>query len=164
MNRDARISCRTTKGVRKGIEGFASKEGRSISAAIEVILTGFLRGRHVLKDNSEKRRYARRPLSIPALVKGADSVTSALESAVVLDISLGGMCISMPEEEKSLVGSEGGNTRFEAAFVLPDVQKPVRLLCKRERITASGGNLRIGASFVGGDFAYYQQLQQYLLP
>jgi hypothetical protein len=163
MRRNARISCRTTAKVRKGLEEFAVKEGRSLSSALELILTGFFKGHHVLRDASDKRRYGRRSLSVPALVKAADSPASALDSAVILDISLGGMCISVPEETKSIIGSERGNGCFEAAFVLPHVHKPVRLLCKRERVAASDGDLHIGASFIGGDLGYYQQLQQYLL-
>ena len=163
MKRDARISCRTTTKVRKGLEDFASKEGRSLSSAVEHILTSFFRGRRVLKATSEKRRHERRPLSVPALVKAADSVASTLEGAMVLDISLGGMCISIPEEERSMIGNEGGSGCFEAAFVLPQVHRPIRLLCRRERISPAEGNLQIGASFIGGDFGYYQELQQYLL-
>jgi len=163
MKRDARISCRTTAKVRKGLEDFASKEGRSLSSAVEHILTGFFMGRHVFKKTSEKRRYQRRPLSVPALVKAADSVASTMDGAMVLDISLGGVCISMPEEERSMIRNEGGSGFFEAAFVLPQVHRPIRLLCRRERISPGKGNVQIGASFIGGDFGYYQELQQYLL-
>jgi len=163
MRRDARISCRMTSRVREGLEEFALKEGRSLSSALELILTGFFKGRHTVKDVSDKRRYDRRALSVPVLVKATDSPASSLDGAVILDISLGGMCISVPEESKSKIGSDQGSGCFEAAFVLPHLHKPVRLLCKRERVTASEGDLRIGASFIGGDLGYYQQLQQYLL-
>lgn len=163
MRRNARISCRTTAKVRKGLEEFALKEGRSLSSALELILTGFFKGHHVVKEASDKRRYDRRAVSVPALVKATDSPASALDSAVILDISLGGMCISVPEESNSKIGSEGWSGCFEAAFVLPHIHKPVRLLCKRERVAASDGDLRVGASFIGGDLGYYQQLQRYLL-
>jgi len=163
MRRDARISCRMTAKVRKGLEEFALKEGRSLSSALEIILMGFFNGHHVVKDVSDKRRYNRRPVSVPVLVKATDSPASSLDSAVILDISLGGMCISVPEEPKSKIGSDQGSGRFEAAFVLPHLHKPVRLLCKRERVAASDGDLHVGASFIGGDLGYYQQLQKYLL-
>ena len=163
MHRDARISCRMTSKVREGLEEFALKEGRSLSSALELILTGFFKGYRVVKDVSDKRRYDRRAVSMPVLVKSTDSPASTLDGAVILDISLGGMCISVPEESKWKIGSEQGSGCFEAAFVLPHLHKPVRLLCKRERVAASDGDLRIGASFIGGDLGYYQQLQQYLL-
>ena len=163
MRRNARISCRTTAKTRKGLEEFALKEGRSLSSALELILTGFFEGHHVLREASDKRRYGRRSMSVPALVKAVDSPASTLDSAVILDISLGGMCISVPEEARSIIASERGSGCFEAAFVLPHVNKPVRLVCKRERVAASDGDLRVRASFIGGDLGYYQQLQQYLL-
>jgi hypothetical protein len=163
MRRDARISCRMTSKVREGLQEFALKEGRSLSSALELILSGFFKGHHAVKDVSDKRRYDRQAVSVPVLVKSTDSPASTLDGAVILDISLGGICISVPEESKSKIGSDQGSGCFEAAFVLPRLHKPVRLLCKRERVAASDGDLRIGASFVGGDLGYYQQLQQYLL-
>ena len=113
MKRDARITCRITAKIRKGLEEFAFNEGRSLSSAVDLILAGFFKGHSMLKDGSEKRRYGRRSLTVPVLVKAADSPASALDAAVVLDVSLGGMCISMPEAAKSIIGSEGGSGRLK---------------------------------------------------
>jgi len=59
---------------------------------------------------------------------------------------------------------EGGEkSQLETSFVLPERNKPVRLVCKAERVVPSNGNVYVGASFIDADFTNYQNLQQYLV-
>jgi hypothetical protein len=162
MNRDARLYARTTSAVRKKLERFAKKQGLSLSSAIQSILADFLDGRYVARRNIEKRHYKRKSLSLPALVKPTDTAAARPERATILDLSIAGLSLSM-ERESLMSGKDRGNgSQFEAAFVLPHVRKPIRILCRRERALAVGRSLTIGASFIDADLERYQHLERYL--
>jgi hypothetical protein len=164
MKRDARIYCRTTEKLRVELEKYAAEEKRSVSAVIESILSEYLRSHSGMKDVAdEKRRYRRRNVSIPALVKASGKVEGGLESAMVMDMSLGGLCMALTKESATDIADGAKSPRFEAAFILPSSRRPVRILCKRERVTPLNDGCCIGASFVGSDFDYYHHLQEYLL-
>jgi hypothetical protein len=163
MKRDARIYCRTTEKLRDELEKYAVEEKRSVSSVIEFILADYLRNRPELRDGEEKRHFRRKNVSIPALVKATSREETGLESAMVLDLSLGGLNIALTKESTGDLGENGKATRFEAAFVLPNIRKPVRVLCKKERVSPLNDGCCIGASFVGTDFGYYHHLQEYLL-
>jgi hypothetical protein len=160
MNKDVTICFRTTDKIRKGLESMAGQERRSISSTIELILNEHLKRRRDLADHGEKRRYGRKQVSIPALIKATD--TSGLDGGIVKDLSLGGLCLTLPKESGSAI-AENGNSVFEAAFVLPEIGRPVRVQCRRERVISNNGDVQIGASFVDADFIHYQHLQQYLV-
>jgi hypothetical protein len=164
MKRDARIYCRTNEQLRDHLESYAAAEKRSVSSVIEFALAEFLRNRSEMKGEAgEKRRYRRKNVTIPALVKATTTEESGLESGLVMDLSLGGLCMALTKESATDLGDGAKNKRFEAAFVLPGVQKPVRILCRRERTVPLGDGCCVGASFVGADFDYYHHLQEYLL-
>jgi hypothetical protein len=162
MNREARLYSRTTVAQRRKLERFARKEGLSLSAAIQLILSDFLDGQYVSRRQIEKRRYQRKILSIPALVKPADSSPGKPERATITDLSIAGLCLSMSRDSLMSERDRGNGSQFETAFVLPDVRKPIKILCRRERAVAANGDLRIGASFVDAEFERYQHLERYL--
>jgi hypothetical protein len=164
MKRDARIYCRTNEKLRDQLESFAAQENRSVSSIIEFALAEFFRNRPEMRDEAdEKRRYRRKSVSIPALVKASAKEEATLESGMVMDLSLGGLCLAVTKESAADIGDGATSKRFEAAFVLPGIRKPVRILCKRERVTQLGDGCCVAASFVGADFDYYHHLQEYLL-
>jgi hypothetical protein len=163
MNKDVTICFRTNKTLRQGLEMIAKKEKRSISAIIEKALANHLNESRELANKTEQRRFCRKQVSIPALVKSNSSFSSPLEGGVVLNLSLGGLCIAIPQESSLMTGDEGMESGFEAAFVVPEMSKPIRVLCRRQRIAAENGTIQIGATFVDADFVHYQRLQQYLL-
>ena len=164
MKRDARIYCRTNEKLRDQLESYAAQEKRSVSSIIEFALAEFFRNRPEMRDEAdEKRRYRRKTVSIPALVKAAAKEEAGLESGMVMDLSLGGLCLALTKDSAADIGNGAASRRFEAAFVLPGIRKPVRILCRKERVTPLGDGWCVGASFVGADFDYYHHLQEYLL-
>ncbi len=164
MKKEITICFRTNEGLRSALEVVAREDRRSLSSAIELILTDYLKKNRDFPDREQedRRRYHRKHVTIPAYVKTCDTDISQ-HGAVILDMSLGGMCLSVPKECVSQIYDAGEKSQFEASFVLPETNKPVRVTCKPERVVPSNGNVYVGASFVDADFSNYQHLQQYLM-
>jgi hypothetical protein len=164
MKKEITICFRTNEDLRSALEVVAREDRRSLSSAIELILTDYLKKNKDFpgRDQQERRRYPRKTVAIPAYVTTADS-DATQHGAVVLDLSLGGMCVSVPRECVSKIYEGGEKSQFETSFVLPERNKPVRLVCKAERVVPSNGNVYVGASFIDADFTNYQNLQQYLV-
>jgi len=164
MKKEITICFRTNEDLRSALEVVAREDRRSLSSAIELILTDYLKKNRDFagRGQQERRRYPRKAVAIPAYVKTCDTDTTQ-HGAVVLDLSLGGMCVSVPRECVSKIYEGGEKSQFETSFVLPERNKAVKLVCKAERVVPSNGNVYVGASFVDADFTNYQSLQQYLV-
>ena len=162
MKKEVTVCFRTSEDLRRALEGLAKEERRSLSAIIELILTDSLRSERDLpaRDQQERRRYPRKAVAIPAYVTTRDSVR---HGAVVLDLSLGGMRLSLPKEAVSRVYENEKEALFDTSFILPDLNKSIQLVCKPERVVPLSGDLYVGASFVDAAFGNYQNLQQFLM-
>jgi hypothetical protein len=68
----------------------------------------------------------------------------------------------MPREADLPRQGAARGVEFETAFLLPDVRKPIRLLCKRERMSAQDGYLRLGASIIDADDEQYPIFRRYM--
>ena len=160
MKKEITICFRTSEDLRNALEAVARGDRRSLSSVIELILTD-----HVKKnrdspegDQRERRRYPRRHVAIPAYVK----VHGSAHGAVIVDLSLGGMRVSVPSECVSGIYEGPEKSHFETSFALPS-GGTVKVVCKPERIAPSNGNVDVGACFVEADFVNYQRIQQYLM-
>jgi len=162
MKRDVRLYARTTPAMREKLESFARRRGLSLSSAIHLVLTDVLEGRYMSGRKVEKRRYERKSLSVPALVKPVESPADRPERATIQDLSVGGMRLSMSRDSMMAGRDLGNGCQFEAAFLLPQVRIPIRILCRRERAVASGSDLTIGATFIDADFERYRHIEHYL--
>lgn len=162
MKKDSMVCFRTTEALHKALETLADRDNRSISSTIEIILTDYFKVSRDPVVANERRRYARKQVRLPALLRPANA-EAARYSGVVLDIALGGIHLTFPSEYVDDVCGDEGQGWFEIAFVVPEVNKPIRMACKPQRAEQSNGDVHVGASFVDGDFLHYQQLQQYLM-
>lgn len=162
MKKEITICFRTSEELRGPLEKAAHEDRRSLSSAIELILTDYLEKNHEFPHQKERRRFMRKHVSIPAHVKSIDSDKLEHE-AVILDISLSGLRVSLPEESMSGIYEGVRESKFETSFVLPQMDKSIRLVCRPQRVVPVNGNIHVGASFVDSDFTNYQQLQQYLV-
>jgi hypothetical protein len=161
MSKGITICFRTSEWLRSALEAIAREEKRSLSQVIELILEEYVKEQTDLMEQEERRKYSRKPATIPAFVRGADPTATPLHGAVILDISLGGLRISVPRECISEIGDSHGTSQFETSFVLPDGDKPIRIVCRSQRVVPVNGSVYIGASFVDSEFVNYQQLQKY---
>ena len=161
MKKEITICFRTSEELRNALEAIATRDRRSLSSAIELILTDYVKksGGFPERDQRERRRHPRKPVAIPAYVKTGDSE----HGAVIVDLSLGGMGFSVPRDFASRVYEGREKPHFVTSFVLPAGGTPVRVVCTPERAVPLNGNLHVGASFVDADFLNYQRIQRFLV-
>ncbi|MGA3174136.1 MAG: PilZ domain-containing protein [Syntrophorhabdales bacterium] len=163
MKKEVTICFRTSEDLRSSLERVAREDHRSLSSAIEVILTEYLSKNPEFPHRQERRRYGRKRVSIPARIKVTDIGKRQYE-ATILDISLSGLRVALPKESLSEIYEGAGNPQFETSFMLPDEEeKSVRFVCKPQRVVPVNGSIHVGASFIDTEFTSYQQLQQYLM-
>lgn len=163
MNNEIVICFRASEDLRRALETIARADRRSLSSAVKLILADYLEKGKGARAQRERRRYPRRTVVFPAYVTTCDDA-KGLYGALVLDLSLGGMYLSMPRDCVSKIYEEDEKAEFEASFVVADRNERIRIVCKIERIVSSNGDVYVGASFVDADFANYQCLQQFLMP
>jgi c-di-GMP-binding flagellar brake protein YcgR len=115
------------------------------------------------KMAGEKRRHPRKTVSLPALVSGCGSEDKALlQTASVVDISLGGLQILIPSAYEFKTQEHGKDARMTITFTLPEGKKPLSIECVPRRVFRSDRETKIGASLVDTDVEIYQTLQDYL--
>ncbi len=162
MRKDITICFRTSDDLRNALEKVAREERRSLSSVIELILTDYLGKNGAYLKEGERRRFSRKKVAIPALIKGSDQKRTVNQAGVIIDLSLGGLRLSLPKECVSAFYTDTEKARFETSFVLPEKNAAIKVVCKPQRLMPSNGNIQVGASFVDVDFVNYQQLHQYL--
>lgn len=111
----------------------------------------------------EKRQYPRMTTSVPAFIGKGGSGKAKLHIGTILDISLGGLRISIPRAMKHKVLTGPQANEFEIMIALPDENEPIHLKCKSRRMTYSKDNIDVGASIIDANFISYKALKNYLL-
>ncbi|MBA4419158.1 MAG: hypothetical protein C0392_14815 [Syntrophus sp. (in: bacteria)] len=164
MSKDITICFRTSDSLRSALEKISQEERRSLSSTIETILYKHLENKRELKRiEKEKRRYERKKVSAPALISSFSSDDKAFKSGIVLDISLGGLQISIPDNYQYEIKEDSINSRISIVFPLPEDKKPLTMQCIPRHVYHSNNDTTIGASFIDPDFSSYQSLQNYLI-
>ena len=116
------------------------------------------------KVEQEKRHYPRKKVSFSALVSTQDAGNKAsLKTALVLDISLGGVQIAMPGAYNFDIGEEGKNCNISITFTLPNSKEPVTIECLPQYALRLHDEVYIGASLVDSDVESYKTLQKFLI-
>ena len=156
MSRDTVICFRTSEELRKALEKISGEERRSLSSCIENILYAHIEEREPKGVDKEKRRYPRKRISAPALVRGLDG---AVHAGMLHDISLGGIQISVPPGFECEVGAD---CTISVVFTLPEGERALTVECLPRHIH-SNGQTTIGASFIDTDFQSYQTLQGHIM-
>lgn len=164
MSKSIMICFRTSEELRNAIEVIAKEEKRSVSAMIEKILYKHLEERKDYKPvQHENRRYPRKMLTAPALIRELSSENTSQQVGIVVDISLDGLQISVPDHYNYDIREEREASKISIVFTLPDYKRPITMQCVPKRAYPAGGDTRIGASIIDTDFASYQAIQNYLL-
>jgi len=164
MRKDVTICFRTSKEVRDSIEKIRQKTKRSISSVIEDIIGCYLHENKAFEcGEKEQRRFNRKEVSIPVVIKDPTEEARMLQAGIILDITLGGLRISLPDDfiGEASVTSQG--SEFEAIFTLPNEKRPISIKCKPKRTVSADNVKQMGASFVDSDFSSYKTLQSYLI-
>jgi hypothetical protein len=161
LPRTVTICFRTSEELQQVLREIGDEERRSVSSIIEHTLFQYLeeRGR-MPRRREEKRRHERREVVAPALVKSLGS--DRIQAGVVLDVSLGGIRISVAGTFECMQEDEEP-ARISITFTLPEAKKALTVLCVPKHILPYGDRTTIGACFTDADFATFQGLQDYLV-
>ena len=149
------------------LDALALAHGLSLSALLDQVLRGYLEGRKAApgKSASEKRRFRRRKVLLPAMVfeKPRDGVGGRYYPTTIVDISIGGMRLSVPMPADGSVRIERDEEDFEVIFSLAEDSEPIRVRCRPQRVDRKASQLQVGAAFSGADADSHEQLQHYLM-
>ena len=161
MKKELMICFRTSEDLRKPLKKIAGQERRSLSGLILNVLSDYLKHKGSSFSDEEKRHYARRKVSFPALV--SLNGTEGPHAGVVLDISLGGIKLSVPKESRIDIREDDEETRISILLTLHSEKTPVALTCRPNRAHPINGDIEVAGPFADCDFPNYQKVQNYLL-
>jgi len=164
MRKDITICFRTSKEVRTALEKVTQKTKRSMSSVIEDIISCYLQENKALHCiEKEKRRFMRKEVSIPVVVRDPETAARPLQAGTIMDLSLGGLRISLPKDFAGEIAINSHDHELEAIFTLPNEKRPISIKCKPHRFISEDAEKQMGASFVDSDFSSYKTLQSYLM-
>jgi hypothetical protein len=164
MKKGITICFRTSEELRDVLKKISAEDRRSMSTTIETIIYESLAARKEIKDiKDEKRRFPRKKVSIPTLVQKPHSEDKQFQAGIIIDLSLGGVRISIPSESDYEIRENRETSRIEIIFPLSDSKRPLAMQCMPRTVVDENGEVKIGASFVDSDFSSIQTLQNYLI-
>jgi hypothetical protein len=147
---------REREGLCKTPEKVSGEKRRPLFSCNENTLYAHTEERESKGVDREKRRYPRKKISAPALVRGPDGV---VDTGMLHDISLGGIRISFPPGFQCRVAKD---CAISVVFTLPEGEKALSAECLPRHIH-SNGRTTVGASFIDTDFQGFQNLQRYIM-
>lgn len=164
MRKNVTICFRTNENLRKALEKVAKADKLSLSTVIESFIARSLEERKEQKAiEKEKRRYTRKQIAAPVFISESGSETKDYRTGIIIDISLGGLRISVPKDHTSEIHIDEKTSDFDTFFALPNEMRPVNVKCKPQNVFHANDDIQIGASFVDADFNSYQVIRDYLM-
>jgi hypothetical protein len=164
MRKNVTICFRTNENLRKTLEKVAKADKLSLSTVIESFIARSLEERKEQKAiEKEKRRYVRKQIAAPVFISESGSETKDYRTGIIIDISLGGLRISVPKDHTFDIHIDEKTADFDTFFALPNEMRPVNVKCKPQNVFHANGDTQIGASFVDADFNSYQTIRDYVV-
>jgi len=164
MNNDSTICFQTSSEIKSLLEKIAEKESRSVSSVVETIIANYLNSDKSFEGAcQDRRRYERKQVSIPAYIGDPRWQRHDFVAGTILDISFGGIRMSIPKGTKVQIEKADENDKFSVIFRIPDYHWPVNVKISPRRIIDSEEVVQIGASLTNPDFHAYSALQKYLI-
>lgn len=162
MEKDCSVSLRIGRDLRESLSRIAREEARSLSAIVESILVRYVEER-AAAPGKEMRRYRRQDVTLPALVSLSGSGGETY-SAMVLDISLAGMKISLPKEFSYQMREDKEGLHLDVRFPIPREKMPVILKCRPVRVEETDVSTDLGTLFADCSFDEYCRVRNYVSP
>jgi hypothetical protein len=162
MKKNITICFQTTSEIGNAMEKIAREENQSLSSVIESLIY------HHFKDNKDfdsiyqnRRHLVRKKVCLPACIGDPRWQRHDFEEGKILDISFGGLRISVPKGTKIEIQQETQEIRVN--FTLAGCLWPINLKCHPQRISELEEEIHIGATIVDPDFYTYTALQKHLI-
>lgn len=164
MEKDSLICFHVSRDLQESLVTISLQERRSLSSIIEIVLSTYLQMRRMIKEtNIERRSHRRKTVLAPALIKQYSPGGAKLDTAVITDIYLGGIQITIPKDAKHEISVAPQKSRFEVVFTLPNDNNSIYMTCEPRRFVDSRASILVGASFTDDVSQSYKALQTYLM-
>ena len=149
------------------IEAGARGLGMEPEEFVILSIRSFVEGRMVGGEpsaNGEKRTFKRKEVDLPAVIQifSRDNQVR-FSSGVILDLSLGGIKLSIPRSIEHTIKDNVDGVVIEVMFKLEDTEAPAIFKCKPRRLERGGEDVRIGAEFIDGAFTCQQELYRFIM-
>jgi hypothetical protein len=146
------------------LQAMADVEGVSLPDLMKDVATSFIEHRIRKLAQSEKREFTRNQTNLPVVMQlRLDPGESFYRTGTILDISMGGVRISLPTHEHLDAGIFDRCQSIEILFRLPEEDFTVTFRCKPSRITAQNDDIELGAMFTEADLRSQQVLHKYVM-
>jgi hypothetical protein len=163
MEKDITICFQTTSEISNALERIAREKSESLSSVVESIIYHYLQDNKEFKDiYQNRRRLERKNVCLPAFVGDPRWQRHDFEEGTILDISFGGIRLSVPKGTKIEITSDD-TKEFRVNFALAGCLWPINLKCYPQRISELEDEVLIGATIVDPDFYTYTAMQKYLI-
>ncbi len=163
MSKGIMISFRTTAELNASLKHLAEANKTSLSGLIDEILHDYLESQNTQSSPSrDRRRFPRQHETIPAIICGRNGRQNLFHSSKITDLSLGGISITVPQDDLSDACLNERLKKFEVIFALPRQDRPISIQCQTRRIQRGMDGYQVGACFADADLNSYQALQGYL--
>jgi hypothetical protein len=149
----------TDDEIRHALLKTAREKNLSVSYVIEQIVSDYFKKNKNKSLDEKRRRFERKSTSFSCFIGGTDTHASDLIKATILDISHGGLRVSIPKGSAFDV-KEIYEETFAVIFSLPNFNWPVRLECRPQRVFDHEDEVHIGAAIVNPDCSVCLALQQ----
>ncbi len=124
--------------------------GLGLSALLSEILLSYLEENDPRWVSSEDRRgFTRKKVMIPAMIfeKSATELVGRYHSATILDISLGGVRLSLPLERDGKTEIIKKGNEFEIIFSMNGNNETMYFNCNLSRMQKTEHSIQVGAVF-----------------
>lgn len=146
-----RICFDLSGGHAEALKELARAKGVDVSTFVNMVVGAHLGGN--ITARYDRRRFPRKEVLIPAMIhtRAESDLRGKYSQATVIDLSLGGLCISLPHLPLEDIRRELTSTGFEILFTIMGQNRPVSYSCRTRRILENANVLQVGASFQAMD-------------
>jgi hypothetical protein len=164
MKEDTTLCFQTSLEIKKNLEKIAEKESRSVSSVVESIICHYLKNDKAVEGIFQnRRRFERKKITIPAYVGYTRWHRDDFVESTIMDISLGGIKMSIPKGAKVDVQNVHDAEELSIIFRIPSCYWPINVKISPQTVSESADEVQVGASLINPDFQAYSALQKYLM-
>jgi hypothetical protein len=164
MKKDTTICFQTSPEISHCLEKIAEREKMSVSSLVESIVHNYLKDDKPAEGTFQnRRRFERKKITIPAYIGYARWQRDDFEESTILDISLGGIKMSIPKGAKVDVQNVRDTEEISVIFRIPSCYWPISVKIAPQAVSETTEDVQVGAAIVNPDFQAYSALQKYLM-
>lgn len=143
----------------------AEEQGLDLESLTEKIVSDYIDKLHPeIKNKEERREFLRNRADFPVVVQiHFDQRETHYRTGTILDISMGGVRISLPKHERLDVDLVQNVSGMEILFRMPEENHTVSFKCEPRRVQAKDQEVHLGAIFTETDLRSQQVLHKYVM-